>query len=230
MFVALKKYCHGEVLDVGGADFVEEAIRRGLQFDKWTTLDASPEIQPRLKDPRYTFVLGDGCDMSQFCDGAFDTVLCLQVAEHVFEPIRLFNEVARVTKPGGHAMFLAPQTGVLHHAPHHYYNFTRYWFTEACKRAGLEVVQLSALGGMWSSVASRFFYFFVQSARYPGYHIPEERRSLRFYALWPFMALYSVLSIPLCLLLSLGDSAEEPNNHLVVARKPVDSLGGHDRR
>jgi len=219
MFFALRRYCRGSVLDVGGADFFLLVEKGGVSFEQWTTLELSTNILPGTSDPRYRLVIGDGCDMPEFRDGEFDTVLCLQVLEHVFEPIRMLNEISRVLKPGGYAILLAPQTGVLHHAPHHYYNFTRYWFTEACSRANMEIVDISPLGGTWSSVASRFFYFFVQSIRYPGYHVPEERRRPAFYLLWPLMALYAVVSIPICLFLSLGDTVEEPNNHLVIAKR-----------
>jgi hypothetical protein len=34
------------------------------------------------------------------------------------------------------------------------------------------------------------------------------------------MFAWVLISLPMCLLLSLGDLAEEPNDHLVVARKP----------
>jgi hypothetical protein len=34
------------------------------------------------------------------------------------------------------------------------------------------------------------------------------------------MAVFAAAAIPVCLLFSLGDLSEEPNNHLVVARKP----------
>jgi hypothetical protein len=51
------------------------------------------------------------------------------------------------------------------------------------------------------------------------------RRGPLFYVLWPFMALFAVLAIPVCLVFSLGDLAEEPNNHLVVARRPSAPAG-----
>jgi hypothetical protein len=47
------------------------------------------------------------------------------------------------------------------------------------------------------------------------------RRPLLFYLLLPFMVAYARVSIPIGLVLSLGDMVEEPNNHLVVARKPA---------
>jgi hypothetical protein len=47
------------------------------------------------------------------------------------------------------------------------------------------------------------------------------RRSPLFYVLWPFMAASAIVAIPVCMLFSLGDLAEEPENHLAVAREAV---------
>lgn len=207
------------MLDVGGYDFFLTARARGVPFATWTTLEPAQDRALPVADPRFRLAHGDGCAMG-YADGSFDTVVNLQVLEHVMDPARMVAEIARVLKPGGHAVFLIPQTSVLHMAPDHYYNFTRYWIEEAMRRAGLELVELRPLGGVWSTAASRFVYFFLQAFRVEGYSPPVIRRGLAFYALLPLMVLYALLSIPVCLLLSLGDLAEEPNNHLAVARKP----------
>jgi hypothetical protein len=131
----------------------------------------------------------------------------------------MVSEIARVLRTGGHAVFLIPQTSTVHLAPQFYGNFSRYWIREACARSGLRILEYRALGGFWSSCASRFVYFFMQSARAAGMSDPECRRNAWFFLLYPLMALYALLSVPICLLLSLGDLSEEPNNHLVVARR-----------
>jgi hypothetical protein len=41
-----------------------------------------------------------------------------------------------------------------------------------------------------------------------------------FYLLFPAQVVWAVVNIGVSLLLSLGDLAEEPNNHLVVVRRP----------
>jgi SAM-dependent methyltransferase len=220
LFVALRRYCRGDVLDVGGWDFFLTATRQRAEFRTWTVLENDASRLLDAADERLSVVYGDGCGM-EFADQSFDTVLSIQVLEHVFEPLRMVSEIARVLRSGGHAIFLIPQTSNVHLAPAFYGNFSRYWITEACARAGLEIVELEALGGFWSSCASRFGYFFMQSARARGMSDPECRRSPAFYALYPWMALYAMTSIPLCLALSLGDLSEEPNNHLVVARRPA---------
>ena len=219
MFPALRKYCHGNVLDVGGFDFFRTAVKRGIPFTSWTTIDPSHETLPEIRDPRFRLLDGDGCSMEQVESNTFDTVINLQVLEHVFEPMKMVQEIQRVLKPGGHAIFLIPQTNTLHLAPYHYYNFTRYWILEAMQRANLEIVSLQALGGRWCSSASNLVYFLPQSLGSSGMRVHEERRPILFYLLYPFMVATVIALVPLFLLLSLGDVKEEANNHLVIVRK-----------
>jgi SAM-dependent methyltransferase len=219
LFEALRKHARGDVLDVGGWDFFATARRKGVPFRTWTTLESDPDRLLEIDDARVTLLHGDGCAM-QLADESFDTVLNVQVLEHVFEPIRMVQEIGRVLRRGGCAIFLVPQTSTTHLAPHYYSNFSRYWIQEALRRAGLETVEHRPLGGVWSSAASHCFYFFLQSARVAGMSDPACERNALFYVLFPCMALYALVSLPLCLVLGLGDLSEEPNNHLVVARKP----------
>jgi SAM-dependent methyltransferase len=218
MFAALRRHCGGLVLDVGGWDFFEIARRRGVAFEHWTTLEHNPDHVPKITDPRLTVVHGDGCEMD-FEDERFDTVLSVQVLEHVFEPIRMVKEIGRVLKSGGRAIFVMPATSTMHSAPNYHYNFSRYWIREVMEQVGLDIIEFQPLGGVWSSMASHLVFFFFQSVRYPGMSDPEITRGLLYYILWPFMALFALAAIPLCMFFSLGDLAEEPNNHLVVVRR-----------
>jgi SAM-dependent methyltransferase len=220
VFDALERFCVGRVLDVGGWDFVETALRRGVRFDQWVTLERDIARLPKLTEPRVTIVYGDGCAMGIGTE-QFDTVVNLQVLEHVFEPILMVEEIARVLRPGGHAIFLIPQTSTVHLAPNFYQNFSRFWIRGALQRAGLDVIELVPLGGIWSSMASHLVYFFLEASRAEGMSDPAIRRNTAFWLLLPLQVLYALVSIPICILLSIGDLGEEPNNHLVVACKPT---------
>jgi SAM-dependent methyltransferase len=219
LFKALRRYADGDVLDVGGWDFFLAAKRNAIPFRTWTTLEKTQDRLPQIDDERFSVTVGDGTEM-EFADGRFDTVLNVQVLEHVFQPILMVSEIGRVLRPGGHAIFLIPQTSNTHLVPDFHCNFSRYWVETAMKHAELELLELQPLGGTWSTMASRFFYFFLAAFRVSTFSDSVHRRNALFYLLLPVMIVYALISIPICMLLSLGDLTEEPNNHLVVARKP----------
>lgn len=218
LFDALRALDLRRVLDVGGGDFYHALLARKLPFDQWTILEAEGRVLDPPVHPRVKLEFGDGCRLS-YPDGSFDTVLNIQVLEHVFDPFAMVREMCRVLVPGGHLVLLVPQTSTLHLAPHHYYNFTRFWVEEALGRCHMEIQVLRPMGGIWSSMASHLVYFFLQAARFPSMSSPDIRRAPAFYLLLPAMVLFALVAIPICALLSLGDLQEEPNNHLVIARK-----------
>lgn len=216
MFSALRTVCTGRVLDIGGGDFFSVVQKRGIPFSRWITLE--PEIH-RSKD-RATRICGDG-QVLPFVERSFDTILCVHVLEHVLDPLAALREASRVLRPGGAVILMYPQTAGIHMAPNHYYNFTPYFGREACSRFGLDIIEHRKLGGVFSTVASQMVYLLLKLASVPGYTTPEFKRSrsLLFYALLPIMLPASLLIFSVAMLLSLGDLAEEANNHLIVARK-----------
>ncbi len=219
LFAFLKTYCRGNVLDVGGWDFFLTAKEKGISCDHWTSLEYNKENILTLDDERYECRRGDGCQMT-FEDNTFDTVINIQVLEHVFEPIKMVRECARVLKPGGYGVFMIPQTGVIHGAPNDYGNFNIFWARRAMTEAGLEIVEEEPIGGMWSSMASHLFFLMSYTIRRKLKSPTGCRRNLLFYVLYPGMILYALVNIPICLFFSLGDLREEPNNNLIVVRKP----------
>jgi SAM-dependent methyltransferase len=220
VFRALKQYCTGDVLDVGGRDFYEVAKKEKLAFTTWTNLEYFENHIINVDDKKVNTVLGDGCCMP-FQNEKFNTILNIQVLEHVMEPLKMMAEMRRVLKTGGYGIFLIPQTSVLHEAPCHYYNFTRYWIEEAAKASKLTIVELRALGGTWSSMASHLVYFFLQVLGTKGLSTSDYKKNAAFYLLCPLMLVYALICIPLCMLLSLGDLTENPNNHLVIVKKLI---------
>lgn len=217
LFKILRKYCGKDILDVGGGAFYPK-IKDRLTFSNWTSLESSEKYAYKTNDGKYHLVFGDGCDM-KFKNESFDTILCIQVLEHVYEPNKMFSEIARVLKPDGHAIFMVPQTANTHLVPDHYYNFTKYWIRKSAKLNNLKVVEMIPMGGFWSSAASRLFIFFLQSIRYEVVSDGEERRNFLFYFLLPLMWFYAVINIPICLIFAFSDLNEEPNNHLLVLKK-----------
>ena len=218
LFKACARYCDGRVLDIGGFDFFKTIKDRPeIAFTNWTSLELEKKLF-KSGDSRYKAVFGNGENM-EFPDGSFDTVLNIQVLEHTFNPQKMVFEMARVLRSGGHGILLIPQSSLLHDPPTHYYNFTKFWITKAMEAANLEIVELKPLGGFWTTEASHLVLFFFKALKLPYYSTKEDKRSFIFYLLLPFMIFYAIVSVPFCMLFSLGDLIEDPNNWLVVVRK-----------
>lgn len=220
LFAVLDRHVGGDVIDVGGGRFVSTIEARGLPFRSWTIVEPSAALLPGLSSSRVREVVCDGQNLG-VRSGAYDVALSIQVLEHVFEPMRMLEELYRVVRPGGVVVVMVPQTANIHLAPHHYQNFTRYWLDEGARRLGAEVVEQHILGGAWSSIASRLVMQYPASFGVPGFRHDGVRRKPLFWALLPFGLLLSAILVPLTMLLGLADLEEEPNNHLVVLRKPA---------
>lgn len=87
-----------------------------------------------------------------FSNASFDGILCTQVLEHLSEPWRLFEEAARVLRPGGNILLTAPQAWRLHEKPFDYYRYTYYGLTHLAQRAGLDILFIRPQGGVWALV------------------------------------------------------------------------------
>jgi SAM-dependent methyltransferase len=80
-------------------------------------------------------------------DASFDVVLCTEVLEHVPEPLAVLRGIARVLKPGGRLYLAAPQSWHQHQKPYDFFRYTSFGLRHLLARSGLEVVELSPMGG-----------------------------------------------------------------------------------
>jgi hypothetical protein len=58
LFTSLRKYCCGDVLDVGGGHFYLTAKASKIPFSSWTNLESDRDSKVETKDKEYKFVLG----------------------------------------------------------------------------------------------------------------------------------------------------------------------------
>lgn len=74
------------------------------------------------------------CDITSIPepDASFDCVMCVEVLEHLPDPIRALRELARLLKPGGTLIITAPFCSLTHYSPYFYQTgyscyFYEYW-------------------------------------------------------------------------------------------------------
>ncbi|HEX6549094.1 MAG TPA: class I SAM-dependent methyltransferase [Gammaproteobacteria bacterium] len=125
----------GAILDVGCAD---QAIKRELpQLRGYVGLDY-PATASHLYGTRPD-VFGDASGLP-FKDACFDTVLMLDVLEHVARPGAALQEAARVLRPGGRLLVTIPFAYPLHDQPHDYQRFTAHGIANRLSAVGLRPV------------------------------------------------------------------------------------------
>ena len=111
----------GKTLDIGAGwkPFVSY-----FAHTEYITLDNSSECAPD--------VIGDVLRLP-FADKTFDSIVCLEVLEHVPDTRLALAEMSRVLKGGGVLLLSAPMHWPLHYEPKDYFRFTKYGFYEILK-------------------------------------------------------------------------------------------------
>jgi len=139
----------------------------------------------------------------------FDTVVCTQVLQHVPEPGAALREIARVLRPGGHAILSVPHLVWLHNEPYDYYRFTCYGLRHLIEKAGLRPVSVEPVGGLICFLA----------------YAPSD---LALAVAWPVRPLFHIvfwinrlyIRFALCLDRLFGLRSLYPTNYVAVAVKP----------
>lgn len=141
----------GWVLDIGCGDrWVSSALPLGCLYvglDYPTTVD--------LGYPGHPEVFGNAASLP-FRDSALDTVLMLDVLEHLASPQRAIAEAGRVLKPGGRLILHVPFLYPLHDEPHDYQRWTVHGLRRLCESHGLALEHTAAVGHPCETAAALF--------------------------------------------------------------------------
>jgi len=139
----------GRLLDVGCGDKPYEDIV-GPHVAEYVGLErADTYAGTSAGSRRRADVVYEG-DRFPFEDASFDTVMSVQVLEHTPDPGALVREMARVLRPGGALILLAPFSFRLHEEPHDYFRFSPHGLRVLCDAAGLRIEETRRVGGFFS--------------------------------------------------------------------------------
>ena len=165
----LAAHAAGRLLDVGVGErphgqVFERRITRyiGLEYPPMAD-NLSPGIWTMLERVRGIIdVWGDGGALP-FRDQSFDTLLSLEVLEHVPEPDKLVREFVRVLRPGGKLLVTVPFAAPLHQLPFDFQRFTEPGIRALLERHGLVIEVLEPRGNFAAVVGSLRAQFFLRA-------------------------------------------------------------------
>lgn len=141
----LPTFARGRLLDLGCGEVPLYGAYRDYVTDV-VCVDWGDTLHAGAR--RHVDVEANLCFPLPFKDGVFDTILCSDVLEHIPRPDSLWQEISRLLRPGGTLLLNVPFYYWIHERPHDYLRYTEYALRRLAFESGLEVVHLSALGGV----------------------------------------------------------------------------------
>ncbi|UXA14949.1 class I SAM-dependent methyltransferase [Mycobacterium sp. SMC-8] len=160
---AIPEWARGDLADLGcGKAPLLGAYKR--YSDSVLLVDWESSEHP---NPLLDIALDLNQPLTAIDSASVDTVLLSDVLEHIREPAGLLLEIARILRPGGHLLMNVPFTYRLHEQPHDYYRYTSHALEYLTMAAGLEVVELSVLGGWLEIMADMWSKLFAAAGLRP---------------------------------------------------------------
>jgi len=134
-----KKYCtHLKYTSQDFCQYDGTGDEKGLQMDKFDTSKID--------------IVGDITNID-VQDETFDAVMCIEVLEHVPDPISAMKELTRVLKKGGTLIITAPFCSLTHFSPYHFATgFNKYFYLHHLKES-FEIKEIETNGNYYQYIA-----------------------------------------------------------------------------
>ena len=144
----------GRLLDVGCG---RKPYQRFFRVDQYVGLDVDSE---RSRSQGAADFFYDGRRFP-FEDGSFDSILCNQVLEHVFNPPQFLSEITRVLRPGGSLLLTIPFVWDEHEQPYDFARYSSFGLRALLQEHGLRVEdqrKINANIGVIFQLINAYFY------------------------------------------------------------------------
>jgi len=195
----------GSLLDIGCGS---KPYRSLFNVDAYIGLDIDSDNSRKrgIADQLY-----DGGEFP-FPNDFFDSALCNQVLEHVFNPDEFLSEIKRVLKPRGKLLLTVPFVWDEHEQPYDFARYSSFGLRALLERQGFKIIEHKKLGADASIIfqlTNAYFYKITQ-------HLPIRIKWVFTVTVIAFFNLLGILAAKL-----LPGNPDLFLDHVVLAEKDV---------
>ena len=123
----------GKILDIGCG---EKPYAHLFSCTEYIGIDI--ETTEKYHEKHKTDLFYNGVDLP-FENNSFDSIVCFEVLEHVFEPEKMIHEMFRVLKPGGSILLTTPFIWNEHEIPYDYGRYSYFGLKDLFKKNGFSI-------------------------------------------------------------------------------------------
>ena len=155
----LKKVPQGSrILDAGAGELAYKKFCTHLEyvaqdFGQYDGIGNNDGLQTGAWDNSKIDIVSDIVQIPE-PDKSFDAIMCIEVFEHLPNPVAAIVEFSRLVKDDGFLILSAPFCSLTHFAPYHFYTgFNRYFYEKHLTENQFEIVELAYNGNYFEYVA-----------------------------------------------------------------------------
>lgn len=145
------------ILDAGAGECQYKKCCRHLKytsqdFNRYDGKGDDKGIQTGKRDFSKIDIVSDIVDMPVE-SGKFDSVLCVEVFEHLPRPLDALKELSRVMKKGGTLILTAPSSSLTHYSPYFFYSgFSNNFYKENLPKYGFQIEKSYTYGNYFDFI------------------------------------------------------------------------------
>jgi len=149
---------NSKILDAGAGELQYKRFCSHLEytsqdFGQYDGQGNQTGLQTKTWDNSKLDIVSDITDIP-VKDKAFDAIMCIEVFEHIPEPVKAVKEFSRIINKGGTLIITAPFCSITHFAPYYYANgYSPYWYKKILSENNFKVVELVPNGNYFKYLA-----------------------------------------------------------------------------
>lgn len=156
---ALKKVpAGGRILDAGAGELQFKKFCTHLRyisqdFAQYNGIGDGSGLQTNTWDNSRLDIVSDITEIPE-PNNSFDAIMCVEVFEHIPNPVAAIKEFSRLLKKDGLIIITAPFCSLTHFSPYHFCSgFNRYFYKKNLSDFGFDIIEITPNGNYFDYIA-----------------------------------------------------------------------------